>query len=226
MSGLRVALLDDHQLLSQALAAALAAVGHRPELPALSTSPDDAALVAELASQPPDVVVLDLHLGARDPAGGDRLLRRLAPAVPVLVLTAEEDPARWGRCLRAGARGVVSKQRPLPDVVSAVERAAAGADLHTPAQRAALLHAAAAADRALAPFRSLTPREQAVLDALVDGVPAADIARDACVSEATVRTQIRAVLTKLGVRSQLAAAAAARRAGFIDFDDDRMRRRA
>jgi len=66
----------------------------------------------------------------------------------------------------------------------------------------------------LAPFRQLTPREQAVLAAVVDGVPALEIAQTSSVSEATVRTQIRAVLAKLGVRSQLAAAAAARRAGW------------
>ncbi|MGQ7297174.1 response regulator transcription factor [Quadrisphaera sp. KR29] len=219
MTGPRVVLVDDHQLLAQALAASLAAAGQAPEVhPPPSTAQLRAALVAQLAARPPSVVVVDLHLGEADPEGGDRLVAELAPAAPVLVLTAEEDPARWGRCLRSGAWAVVSKTRPLSEVVAAVEAVAAGEDVLRARERAALLLAADRAEREevqrLAPFRALTPREQAVLDALVDGVAAADIAHSACVSEATVRSQIRAVLTKLGVRSQLAAAAAARRAGW------------
>lgn len=219
MTGSRVVLVDDHQLLAQALAASLRAAGHTAEVHPPPRRPDlHWGLVAEMTDDPPSVVVVDLHLGAGDPTGGDRLVGELAPVAPVLVLTAEEDPARWGRCLRSGAWAVVSKQRPLADVVAAVEAVAAGEEVLRARERAALLLAADRAEREeaqrLAPFRSLTPREQAVLDALVDGVAAADIADGACVSEATVRSQIRAVLTKLGVRSQLAAAAAARRAGW------------
>lgn len=218
MTGLHVVLVDDHQLLSQALAAALASAGHRAEVLPPPGPGGHAGLVAQLAGRRPAVVVVDLHLGADDPDGGDRLVGELSPLAPVLVLTAEEDRARWGRCLRSGAWAVVSKQRPLDAVVSAVEAVAAGDEVLLARERAAWLVAAERAEREeaqrLAPFRALTPREQAVLDALVDGVAAADIASGACVSEATVRSQIRAVLTKLGVRSQLAAAAAARRAGW------------
>ncbi|MBC3763135.1 LuxR C-terminal-related transcriptional regulator [Quadrisphaera oryzae] len=218
MTHRRVVLVDDHQLLSQALAAALRAAGLAAQVLPPPRPDLHGGLVAELSQDPPSVVVVDLHLGAGDPTGGDRLVGELAPVAPVLVLTAEEDPARWGRCLRSGAWAVVSKQRPLADVVAAVEAVAAGEEVLRARERTALLLAADRAEREeaerLAPFRSLTPREQAVLDALVDGVAAADIADGASVSEATVRTQIRAVLTKLGVRSQLAAAAAARRAGW------------
>lgn len=213
MSGLRVALVDDHRLLAQALGLALAARGHTADL--LDPAGD---VAAALAAAPPAVVVLDLHLGAGDPTGGDALVARVAPLAPVLVLTAETDEARWGRCLRAGAAAVVSKECDLDRAVAAVEAVAAGEAVHTSHERTSLLRAARDAERSdaerLAPFRQLTPREQAVLAAVVDGVPALDIARGASVSEATVRTQIRAVLAKLGVRSQLAAAAAARRAGW------------
>ena len=65
------------------------------------------------------------------------------------------------------------------------------------------------------PFERLSSRETQVLQALADGRSVAEIARDWVVSEATVRTQVRAVLTKLGVTSQLAAVAAARRAGWL-----------
>lgn len=215
MSGLRVTVVDDHRLLAQALALALRARGHE----ALLLDPAAQETTARaLAAAPPDVVVLDLHLGADDPAGGDRLVGVIAPLAPVLVLTAETDRARWGRCLRSGARAVVSKEADLERVVAAVEAVAAGEQLLDEPERTALLRAAVLAERdeaaRLAPFRQLTPREQAVLEAVVDGLPALEIASASSVSEATVRTQIRAVLAKLGVRSQLAAAAAARRAGW------------
>jgi DNA-binding NarL/FixJ family response regulator len=75
-------------------------------------------------------------------------------------------------------------------------------------------HRRAQTESALAPFRRLTPREEEVLAALVDGEPAVAIAGRATVSEATVRSHIRSVLTKLGVGSQLQAVAKARHAGW------------
>jgi DNA-binding NarL/FixJ family response regulator len=210
---LRVAVVDDHRLLAQSVALALRAAGHAADV--LTPGGDVPAAVAALGAQ---VVVLDLHLGAADPRGGDRLVGELAPGAAVLVVTAETDRARWGRCLRAGAAAVVSKESAVEEVVAAVEDVAAGRRVVPDADRLAWLRAAEADERAsaarLAPFRELTPREREVLDALVEGHPAADIARTASVTEATVRTQIRAVLLKLGVRSQLQAAAAARRAGW------------
>jgi DNA-binding NarL/FixJ family response regulator len=65
-----------------------------------------------------------------------------------------------------------------------------------------------------APFESLTPREAAVLGDLLEGRSADDIAEASFVSITTVRAQIRSILSKLGVRSQLAAVSMARRAGW------------
>ena len=66
----------------------------------------------------------------------------------------------------------------------------------------------------MAPFADLTPREASVLGGMLDGLSAEQIAERDFVSLATVRTQIQSVLRKLGVTSQLAAVAAARRAGW------------
>ena len=72
--------------------------------------------------------------------------------------------------------------------------------------------------RRLAPFESLTPRERDVLALIVDGRPAAEIARRAAVALPTVRTQVRSILQKLEVNSQMAAAAMARNAGWLHPD--------
>jgi DNA-binding NarL/FixJ family response regulator len=208
---LRVAVVEDHRLLAQSLGLALQAAGHE----AVLIDPTDDVPV-RVAQWRPAVVLLDLNLGAG--GTGDELVAVLGAVAPVLVLTGEDDRARWGRCLRAGAAGVLSKESDVEEVVGAVGRLAAGQPVVPDAERSTWLRAAERAERdtatRLAPFRRLTPREQDVLTALVDGMPAAAIAADAVVSEATVRTQIRAVLTKLGVGSQLQAVAAARRAGW------------
>ena len=68
--------------------------------------------------------------------------------------------------------------------------------------------------RRLAPFESLTPRERDVLALIVDGRPAAEIARRSYVSLPTIRTQIRSILQKLEVNSQKEAAAMARELGW------------
>lgn len=208
----RVAVVDDHRLLAQSLALALQDAGYD----AVLVDPHD-DVVLRVGQWAPRVVLLDLSLDGARP--GDELLPDLVQRDrAVVVVTAETDHARWGRCLLAGAAGVVPKSAPLEQVVAAVHAAVEGRPVVDVASRTAWLRAAdrqrAETDAAMAPFRRLTPREQQVLAALVDGESALAIAERATVSEATVRTHIKSVLSKLGVGSQLQAVARARRAGW------------
>jgi DNA-binding NarL/FixJ family response regulator len=214
-----VAIVDDHRFLAQTLALAL----QEADFDAVLIDPtDDVAL--RVRQWHAAVVLLDLNL--EQSVSGDDLIPALSADLAVVVLTAENDQARWGECLLAGAVGVLAKSSPLEDVVTAVARAARGDAVISDAQRMSWLRAAdherVQTEAALAPFRRLTPREEEVLAALVDGEPAVAIAESATVSEATVRSHIRSVLTKLGVGSQLQAVAKARRAG---WSQDRHSRR-
>ncbi len=222
----RVAIVDDHRFLAQSLALALQAAGYD----AVLVDPKD-DVVLRVRQWVARVVLLDLSLDAE--RSGDDLLPELASAQhAVVVLTAEQDHARWGRCLLAGAVGVVAKSAPLEDVVAAVRAADEGRAVVDDGQRATWLRAAdqhrRRSQQAMAPFRRLTAREQQVLAALVDGEPAVAIAERSNVSEATVRSQIKSVLAKLGARSQLQAVAQARRAGWANLRgtaDERTRER-
>jgi DNA-binding NarL/FixJ family response regulator len=214
-----VAIVDDHRFLAQTLALAL----QEADFDAVLIDPtDDVAL--RVRQWHAAVVLLDLNL--EQSVTGDDLIPALSTDLAVVVLTAENDQARWGECLLAGAVGVLAKSSPLEDVVAAVACAARGERVISDAQRMSWLRAAnherVQTEAALAPFRRLTPREEEVLAALVDGEPAVAIAESATVSEATVRSHIRSVLTKLGVGSQLQAVAKARRAG---WSQDRHSRR-
>jgi DNA-binding NarL/FixJ family response regulator len=207
----RVAIVDDHRFLAQTLALAL----QEADFDAVLIDPSD-DVVLRVRQWQASVVLLDLNLERQ--VTGDELIPNLSAGCAVVVLTAENDQARWGECLLAGAAGVLPKSSPLEDVVGAVACAARGEAVISDAQRITWLRAAdhrrAQTETALAPFRRLTPREEEVLAALVDGEPALAIADRATVSEATVRSHIRSVLTKLGVGSQLQAVAKARRAGW------------
>ncbi len=208
----RVAVVDDHRFLAQSLALALQDAGYDA---VLIDPRDDVPL--RVGQWAPRVVLLDLSLD--DGRTGDELLPALVrPDRAVVVLTAESDRARWGRCLLAGAVGVVSKSAPLEDVVAAVRAADEGRPVVDDVQRTSWLREAdrhrIESETTMAPFRRLTAREQEVLAALVDGEPAVAIAERDTVSEATVRSQIKSVLSKLGVGSQLQAVAQARRAGW------------
>ena len=214
---LRVLIVDDHTVLSQALADALSlhGIGDVKVAAPHQLSPDALLLLVE--SVQPDVVLLDLYLG--DGKVSLPVLPRLQAAGPaVVVLTASEDRAVWAQALNAGAAGVLAKSVPFNDVVDAVHRAAAGEPLMTERERTELLglldESGSARNDRLEPFKRLTPREQEVLAALVNGESVKSIARDMGVSVPTVRTHIRSVFDKLDVNSQRAAVTLALREGW------------
>ena len=123
-----------------------------------------------------------------------------------------------GSSLEEGAAGTLRKRQPMQDLLDSIVLAAAGHTVQRPQERDELIAEAHARqderERLLAPFQDLSPREASVLDGLLDGLSAEQIAERDFVSLPTVRTQIQAVLRKLGVTSQLAAVAEARRAGW------------
>ena len=215
LHGARVVIIEDHVLLAQSLRLALAAEGANVVVLPLT---DGATLVAECMVHKPHVVFLVLDLG-ESTGPGDALIGPLAQSgVRVVVLTGSTDKSRLGGCLEAGAVGLLEKTTELELLVDNVRLAVTGERM-MPAQRRLDLLLESRRVRvqrraALADFESLTEREAEVLAGLMHGVTVDEIADRLYVSTATVRTHVRAILRKLGVRSQLAAVARARIAGW------------
>jgi two-component system nitrate/nitrite response regulator NarL len=214
----RVAILDDHELLAETLEIALSVHGYdvrRVPVPADGGAPR--SLVDALVRLRPRVLLLDLDLGAF--GDGTALIAPLRRAgVRVVVLTGEPDRARWGRALAEGAHTVLPKASALIEVVSTVRRVADGHAVLAPDERAELVATwrDRVAERRADDVRlsRLSPREARVLGLLMTGMHVREIALDRVVSEATIRSQVHAILTKLDVSSQLAAVTVAHRSSW------------
>lgn len=216
---MRLLIVEDHELLAGTMALALRQRGLEVHT-AAGPSPD--AVVDTARQLAPVLVLLDLELGPPLGSGLD-LIRPLTEAgARVVMVTGVTERARLGACVEAGATGLVSKAGGFEVLVETVQRAAEGTPLLRDDERQALLdevrHSRRTDRDRLAPFGALSPREQAVLARLLDGESAETIAERTYVSVATVRSHIRAILLKLGVNSQLAAVALARRSGWSPAD--------
>ena len=211
----RLLIVEDHQLLAHSLGAALTDEGLDVRLVDGPTSDD---ILAAADEHQPDLVLLDLDLGQRLGNSVPLIRPMVERGNRVVMLTGSMDQAELAACVEQGAVGVLNKSISFDALLAAVREALSEGTLLSSHQREEFLSVLrrsrrAQADR-FAPFRSLTPREQEVLLSLMDGVAAETIAKRSFVSVATVRSQIRSILAKLGVNSQLAAVALARNAGW------------
>jgi DNA-binding NarL/FixJ family response regulator len=158
--------------------------------------------------------VLDLDLGdTRD--GAELIPAACRAGWTVVVFTGATDRDRLARAIAAGAVGWVSKSQPFEQVVATIEAVAGGESVFDPALRAELVaeHRQRTREQGHLDelWARLTRREREVLERLAEGKRATGIAEEFVVSVATVRTQIRSILAKLEVSSQLEAVALARR---------------
>jgi two-component system, NarL family, nitrate/nitrite response regulator NarL len=213
----RILIIDDHPLVAHGLGASLRGYGH--EVEAIS-GPTPEAILSSAQGFQPDLVLIDLMLGDVLGSGIDLIGPLRALALRIVVLTGTDDRLLLAQALEAGADAVVGKGQGLDVILGAVWASLDGRDAMSASLRAELLQGLqrhrSATSAILDPIMRLTPREQIVLTALMRGQSADEIAAAETVGLATVRTQIRSILQKLNVRSQLAAVAVARRAGWGD----------
>jgi DNA-binding NarL/FixJ family response regulator len=213
----RIVLVDDHAVFVESLEFALRLDGHETH----SVDPNSVttlqALLTAVQRFEPDVALIDLELGSL--GNGQRLIQPLTRAhVDVVVVTSTSDRARWGECLALGARRVLSKSAPLGEVRSTIRAVGSGRPVMDQQERSALIALFREEDGERLAIRSqlegLSPRERAVLGRLMQGQTVREIAVSFVVTEATIRTQVKAILSKLHVSSQIAAVGLAHRVGW------------
>jgi two-component system, NarL family, nitrate/nitrite response regulator NarL len=208
MSATRVAVVDDHVLFAEVMVVALVNRGYdaRCVIPAADT-PAGPSLAAQVLAGKPDVVLLDLDLGGA--GDGVDLIARLSARSLVVVVSGVSDPVLIGAAIASGATTVISKSLPLEQILATLMRLGDGLPAISKQERERLLarwREAGEFDREIkARFDLLTTREAEVLGELMAGRQVSEIARRSFVSESTVRTQVKSVLSKLQVNSQLTA---------------------
>jgi DNA-binding NarL/FixJ family response regulator len=211
----RVLIVEDHALVATGLQLALSARGWEVET---TDGPKAADVIDHAGRFQPEVILLDIGLGEQVGSGVHLVAPLVNLGAKVVMLTGETRRGVLASCLEAGAAGWIGKNVFLDEVEGTLRDVLAGNPLIGCTTREAMIDELrierAGVRKALTPFEQLTMREREVLRALVDGLSAEEIAAEQYVALTTVRSQIRAVLQKLGVRSQLAAVAYANRVGW------------
>jgi DNA-binding NarL/FixJ family response regulator len=214
---IRVLLADDHALMRNGLRGILEA---QDDIEVVGEAEDGAQAVDEAVRLRPDVVIMDIRMPRVDGIEATRRLVALGDTAPrVLVLTTFDLDEYVYEALRAGAGGFLLKDTPPRQLADAVRTVAAGDALLAATVTRRLIERYVSRPPA-APvqrerFSELTEREVEVLRLLTRGLSNAEIGQQLFLSEATVKTHVTRVLSKLGVRDRVQAVVMAYEAGLV-----------
>jgi DNA-binding NarL/FixJ family response regulator len=195
-----VLIADDHPVVREGLCAMLeSAPGIR--VAGQAASGEEAVVLA--SSLDPDVILMDLRMGAVDGVTATSRILAHSRRPKVVVVTTYENDADILRAVEAGAAGYLLKGTSRADLIHAVRAAARGETVLSPAVAGRLFRA-----RAQEPAK-LSAREREVLQLVGRGLTNADIGRELHIGEATVKTHLLRIFKKLGVSDRTAAVLAA-----------------
>ena len=216
---MRVLIVDDHALFTDAILPVLQGMEEMDVLGVARSGREGLALTRR---ELPELALVDL--GLPDMSGialGRRILEEM-PGTRVLALTGRKDSEAVSEALAAGFSGYLTKDIPMASFADRVRSALEGEVVRPepmPSPRPRVRTPEAENAELLA--SQLTKRELQVLTLLVEGSDNAEIARSLGVSANTVRTHVQSILTKLGVRSRLQAAAFAVRHRVVEVGTGR-----
>lgn len=217
LENLRILLVEDHPLFSDALAMTMSEIFDKPEI---QTASNLSRSLPYLNPNPPDFVVLDLNLPDVDGIEGLVRIRKIAPTAKVVVVSSTSDNRVTNHVIRAGACGFVPKDSPRTELIRAFQLVADG-NIYTPAdyvtpQDDGLNHQ----DQAiLQKINSLTPQQANILTLICRGKLNKQIAFDLSIAETTVKAHLTAIMRKLGVRNRIQAALLANQVNFATSPD-------
>jgi len=202
----RVLIADDDDLMRAGLIELLTA---DPTITIIGQASTGQQAVDQARRLTPDVVLMDVRMPNLDGISATRELARATPQARVLILTTfEQDDYIFG-ALRAGASGFLLKRTRPEELIAAVHTIAAGDSLLSPSVTRRVIDRMAQqptpdlADGAT--LGNLTPREREVLTLIARGMSNREIAAALVVEESTIRTHVKRILMKLGLRDRIQA---------------------
>lgn len=199
---------DDHPVVRQGLVALL---GTDPEIEVVGEAADGREAVDVALELRPSVIVMDLRMPDLDGVAATEAIKQVWPEAAVVVLTTYDTDEAIVRAVEAGASGYVLKDTPPDDLLQAIRRAAAGETVLSPPVAKRLV------ERMQSPEAStLSTREIEVLREVASGNTNGVIAERLHISQATVKTHLLHIYTKLGVSDRAAAVARAYETGVLN----------
>ncbi len=202
----RLVIADDHPLFRGALREAVSGLLEAVDIAEAGTFDDVVALLDR--SGDVDLVLLDLAMPGVRGFSGLMYIRAQYPSVPVIVVSANDDPAAIRRCMEFGASGFIPKTLSVEAMRAAISRILSGG-VWTPSDVDLSAGADSETAALMARMATLTPQQVRVLMMLSEGLLNKQIAYQLTVSEATVKAHVSAILQKLGVESRTQAVIAA-----------------
>jgi DNA-binding NarL/FixJ family response regulator len=199
-------IVDDHEVVREGLRLSLS---RAPHIRIVGEAGDGASAIELALRRKPDVVIMDVRMPGMDGLEATRSLTDQAPNAKVLIFTAYSERSLLGRAFDSGANGYILKEAPHQTLVKAIEKVAAGEGYVDPALMPAFLAGKDQADM-------LTAREREILQLLADGMSNADVADKLFISQETVKSHVRHILTKLEADTRTHAVAIALREAIID----------
>jgi DNA-binding NarL/FixJ family response regulator len=204
---IRIMIVEDHAVVRQGLAALLAMA---PDFAIAAEAADGLQAIEMFRAHQPDITLMDLRLPRMNGVEAIQKIRAESPQARIIVLTTFDGDEDIYRALQAGARGYLLKGMTGEELMEAIRSVHAGKS-RIPAPVAERL-----AERMGAP--TLTARETEVLRLIVGGNSNKEIASALFISEATVKTHINSLLSKLGVTDRTQAATTALQRGIVHLD--------
>ncbi|GAA1761761.1 response regulator transcription factor [Nocardioides hankookensis] len=207
----RLVVVDDHPTFRIGMAALLSSIAG---FDVVGEAANQEQAVQVVLDTHPDVVIMDLNLGAGSGVDATREILRRAPGIGILVVTMTGDDHAVFTAIRAGARGYLLKGAEPADIERSI-RAVAGGGMVLGPEVAGVASSYLTGARAATggPFQELTEREREVLELVARGHDNASIAQVLVLTPKTVRNYVYAIFGKLGVNDRAALVVKAREAG-------------
>ena len=193
---------DDHPLFRGALKQAIAGLADVSSVLEAGDFESVKAIVA--ANEDIDIVLLDLSMPGASGLSGLISLRGIHATVPVVIVSAHDDPETIRRALELGASGFISKSASMDDIRNAIEAVLSG-EISAPGDIDLGVERDPEISDLIKRLQSLTPQQTRVLGMLAEGLLNKQIAYELGVSEATIKAHVSAILQKLGVDSRTQA---------------------
>ncbi len=201
-AGHKFVIADDHPLFRGALKQAIAGLADVSSVLEAGDFESVKAIVA--ANEDIDIILLDLSMPGASGLSGLISLRGIHATVPVVIVSAHDDPETIRRALELGASGFISKSASMDNIRSAIEAVLSG-EISAPGDIDLGVERDPEISDLIKRLQSLTPQQTRVLGMLAEGLLNKQIAYELSVSEATIKAHVSAILQKLGVDSRTQA---------------------